>query len=278
MTHVNSRLSQAFILIALVSLSACSGLVDTENYHRIARYSLEKMKSLNPAASLTYIDRSKNPTTPLVQLRCQRSLIVKSLAIHPWFLIYDPRTDRWDKWDVYAIRGSINEREVHTLKAPTKDGQSLEELNWATQRIGYIDKLENKLFNPDEGIVLTEWSGPEARKIIDVLNQPESYPYKELYRYWPGPNSNTYVAWTLKQARVPYDMHPLAVGKDYLGPWNFGLGTSTTQSGLQIETPIVGLKAGIADGIELHILTLTFGIDLFPPAIKTPLGRYGVQE
>jgi hypothetical protein len=35
------------------------------------------------------------------------------------------------------------------------------------------------------------------------------------------------------------------------------------------------VKAGLRDGVELHLLTFTCGIGTWPPAIKTPLGRVG---
>jgi hypothetical protein len=38
------------------------------------------------------------------------------------------------------------------------------------------------------------------------------------------------------------------------------------------------VKAGLADGLELHLLTFTFGLDAWPPAIKTPLGRVGFDD
>ena len=35
---------------------------------------------------------------------------------------------------------------------------------------------------------------------------------------------------------------------------------------------------GLLDGVELHFLGGTFGLDLWPPAIKTPFGRLGFAE
>jgi len=47
---------------------------------------------------------------------------------------------------------------------------------------------------------------------------------------------------------------------------------------MQVETPLVGAKVGILDGVELHSLIFTLGIDIWPPAFKTPWGRYGFSE
>ena len=37
-------------------------------------------------------------------------------------------------------------------------------------------------------------------------------------------------------------------------------------------TPVLGLKIGLKEGIEIHIIGLAIGIDLWPPAIIVPLG------
>jgi hypothetical protein len=35
---------------------------------------------------------------------------------------------------------------------------------------------------------------------------------------------------------------------------------------------------GLRDGLEAHLLCLTLGIDAWPPAYKTPVGRLGFRE
>ena len=44
----------------------------------------------------------------------------------------------------------------------------------------------------------------------------ESYPYCERYRYWPGPNSNTFVAWVLREAGIDYKLSRKGLGQSYL--------------------------------------------------------------
>ncbi len=147
-----------------------------------------------------------------------------------------------------------------------------------TRRWGTIDKIENLMFIFKEGVVTGEWYGEDARAILRVLSRPEDYPHIETYHYWPGPNSNTYVAWVLGQSGLRVDHHPLAIGKDYIGLWGFGARATTTRTGVQIESPIIGLKLGLMDGVEVHVLGMTLGVDLWPPALKTPLGRFGMAE
>jgi hypothetical protein len=109
-----------------------------------------------------------------------------------------------------------------------------------------------------------------------ILNAPEQYPYRGYYHAWPGPNSNTYAVWILRQAGIPFDFDARAIGKDFRGI--IGGGVSGTRSGIQIETPIVGAQIGLREGVELHILCFTFGVDFWSPALKTPLGRFGFRD
>jgi hypothetical protein len=174
------------------------------------------------------------------------------MAVHYWFAAYDRERRAWARWEVWQKSGA----------APT---------SW-----GHVHK---NLTDPNAGVgggpfrVGREWHGEAARDLMRVLTRPEDYPYRNIYRAWPGPNSNTYVAWVLKQAKVAADLDPRAIGKDYCGL--MGGGVTTTQLGVQGETPIVGLEIGLREGIEIHALCLTLGLDFAAPAFKSPFGRFG---
>ena len=194
------------------------------------------------------------------------------------FLVFDPETGQWEVWDVWNPRW-MRDRTYRTKKRysgahPDEDAQIV------VRATGNVRHTQNatRLWRGPANKLMAQWTGAEAQRIVEVLRAPERYPHKDRYRIWPGPNSNTYHRWVLNEAGVGFDPHPLAVGKDYLGPWGFGLGITPTFTGLQIETPLLGAKAGILDGIELHLLVLTIGVDFWPPAIKLPTGRYGFNE
>ena len=52
--------------------------------------------------------------------------------------------------------------------------------------------------------------------IRNILSSCEQhYRYKDRYLPWPGPNSNTFVAWVLRKAGVEFDLPWKALGKDY---------------------------------------------------------------
>lgn len=214
---------------------------------------------------------------PIVQLHGRRSYVFDAIAVHPWFVAWDPVAGRWETWDVYAMRGPGRERDVSTVTLTSVDGKEFP-YEVIDERVGYIDRYAGGPYAPATGVLLGEWTGAEARRILDVLQRPDDYPYVDTYHLWPGPNSNTYAAWVMREAGVSIDLHPMQVGKDYLGLWGFGAWLTSTWSGVQVETPIVGAKVGLLDGIEVHVLALTLGVDTWPPALKTPFGRFGAPE
>ncbi len=53
--------------------------------------------------------------------------------------------------------------------------------------------------------------------IAKVETAVAAYPYPATYRTWPGPNSNTFVAYVARAVpELRLDLPPTAIGKDYL--------------------------------------------------------------
>lgn len=90
------------------------------------------------------------------------------------------------------------------------------------------------------------------------------------YWMWPGPNSNTYVESVARSCDIPVSLPSTAVGKDFRGV--IGASVTSEGTGVQLETPIVGIRLGLKEGIEVHLFGLALGIDLWPPAIIVPVG------
>lgn len=189
----------------------------------------------------------------MVQLR--RATLPRKLswvAVHYWFIVFDPEEGDWQRWEVW--------------QCPEMGGMS-----W--------DHVHRDMLHPDAGVgggrcmVVREWRGATAGRLREVIEDSPDYPCRAHYRAWPGPNSNTYVAWILRKAGVSVDLGPKAIGRDYLGP--FGVALTTTRTGIQIETVPLGFKIGLLDGVEIHVLAISLGIDILRPAIKTPFGRLG---
>jgi hypothetical protein len=119
-----------------------------------------------------------------------------------------------------------------------------------------------------------------ARAIPKIIEAVQDYPYANDYTVWPGPNSNTFVAYIGK--RVPelrMDLPSTAIGKDY--PTNGSLiDRAPSGTGYQLSMlGLLGITVAREEGVELNLLGLNFGIDFFKPAVKLPfVGRIGVGE
>ena len=133
----------------------------------------------------------------------------------------------------------------------------------------------------NEPTLIGELSGSAAAKAIPkILEAVASYPYANEYQLWPGPNSNTFMAYIgRKVPELQMDLPATAIGKDY--PIN-GSMLDRTPSGTGYQLSMLGLlgvSVGREEGFELNLLGLNFGIDFFRPALKLPfIGRLGVGE
>jgi hypothetical protein len=125
--------------------------------------------------------------------------------------------------------------------------------------------------------LLGELRGPAAVAVIERIEAAvETYPYAGTYRIWPGPNSNTFTAFVLRDApELRIDLPPTAIGKDYLGIAPVGKLPSGTGGQLSV-LGIAGIAAGVEEGLEINVLGMTFGVDPKSLALKLPfVGRLG---
>lgn len=65
--------------------------------------------------------------------------------------------------------------------------------------------------------LLKEIRGGEAEKLIPAINQAAgSYPWPSTYKAFPGPNSNTFIAWIVKKVpELELDLPFTAIGSGY---------------------------------------------------------------
>jgi hypothetical protein len=128
--------------------------------------------------------------------------------------------------------------------------------------------------------VLVDHRGPAAEAMIPKIRAAiDTYPYKDLYRTWPGPNSNTFIAHiarTVPELRVELPNH--AIGKDYL-PDGAVFADAPSGTGFQMSLlGVAGVMLALDEGIEINLLGLSFGIDFDDIGIKLPgLGRLGLS-
>lgn len=116
-----------------------------------------------------------------------------------------------------------------------------------------------------------------ARAIAKIEAAIAAYPWPRTYRTWPGPNSNTFTAWVLRQVpELGIEMPPEAIGRDYL-PAARPIARAPSGTGFQVSfLGLLGVTVARKEGLELDLLGATLGIDPLDPAIALPgLGKIG---
>ena len=65
--------------------------------------------------------------------------------------------------------------------------------------------LHKNLLAPCQGVgngpsrAIKQWADDDAKAIIEIIeSSPDSYPFNQKYGYWPGPNSNTFAQWVVR--------------------------------------------------------------------------------
>jgi hypothetical protein len=129
-----------------------------------------------------------------VQL-CRAPLpFVGAFADHYWFVVFQGSTADCQRWEVWQTR------------------------NAGGHSVGHVHR---DLLDPYAGVgggpseIVAEWHGEIAQKLRAVLEQPRDYPHCDRYHYWPGPNSNTYAAWVLREAGIDLVLDWKALGSRY---------------------------------------------------------------
>ena len=118
--------------------------------------------------------------------------VLRFVAAHYWFVVWDGAgCQRWEVWQTRNAGG---------------------------RSIGHV---HCDLKPPDAGVgggpmrVAARFTGRDAAAIAKVLREVEIYPHCDRYFVWPGPNSNTFVAWVLRRAGIAHPLHWMAFGKRY---------------------------------------------------------------
>lgn len=125
--------------------------------------------------------------------------------------------------DVWGFRGKFA---IHTWVATKAKNDSAykiyQVIGWRQRRGRPVLSISEG--NPDKpwygspAILLHEKLGDEAESLIEAIRlAAESYPFPNEYRMWPGPNSNSFVAWVaLEVPELGLDLPAKAIGQSWM--------------------------------------------------------------
>ena len=191
-------------------------------------------------------------TTPeaVIQVYAARAVRWRGIfAVHSWIAVKPAGADSYTTYEVVGWRAF-------------RGGEAVQIHNGEPDRHWFGAKPE----------LLADLRGAAAAQAIgDIEKAVAAYPWPNFYRTWPGPNSNTFVAFVTR--RVPalrVNLPPTAIGKDFLGETSF-VDRAPSGGGAQVSLwGVLGVLASAEEGIEFNILGLSFGIDPAHLGLRLP--------
>ena len=184
--------------------------------------------------------------------------------------VYGARTVRW--------RGAFG---IHPWIAVKRTGAetyiTYQIVGWRAYRGG------DALVTASDGAPDARWYGATPQLLLDrrgagvdaLIDRIEAavqrYPWGSEYRLWPGPNSNTFVAFVARAVpELGLDLPPTAIGKDYLGPSTW-VARAPSGSGWQLSLAgLAGVTVAREEGLEFNLLGLGFGVDVNDRRLRLP--------
>lgn len=191
----------------------------------------------------------------VVQVWGARTLGIKGLfGVHTWIAVKPSDAPDYTVYEVIGWR-----------------------LRWSDTALVARNRAPDRWFG-SAGELYAEKRGAGVDELIKRIDKlAADYPYAKQYTLWPGPNSNTFVAYITRAVpELQADLPATAIGKDYLGGSVFSRAPSG--GGFQFSLAgLLGISASGVDGLELNILSLNFGVG--PSGLKLPLiGRIGTPR
>jgi Protein of unknown function (DUF3750) len=177
---------------------------------------------------------------------------------HSWVVLKPENARSWSRYDVLGFA--------------SRDGAGVRNGEWLGNRPVLNRYAPDGRWFGRSPVVIVDTEGKTAAaaitKITAVIENYETL--AGHYRFWPGPNSNTFVAAVLRAApELRASLPPTAIGRDFRPSAFFGLTDSRT--GVEADLlGIVGLKVGWIEGLEINLFSFVAGLDLRQPALKLP--------
>ena len=187
-----------------------------------------------------------------VQVWGARTLGVKGIfGVHTWIAVKPTDAAEWTVYEVIGWR-----------------------LRWSDSAVVIRERRPDTWFG-SKAELYADKRGAGVDQLIERIDQAaREYPYAKTYTLWPGPNSNTFVAWIARAVpELEVDLPATAIGKDYLGASL--VARAPSGGGFQVSLAgLLGIAASRVDGLEVNLLGLNFGVS--GSGLKLPLvGRIG---
>jgi hypothetical protein len=173
-----------------------------------------------------------------------------AFAIHPWIAVKPEGATAYTTYQVIGWRAMRGGRALVVTEGAEPDR------HW----YGAAPQL------------LVEHRGPAAQALIERIDAAvQRYPWPDAYRAWPGPNSNTFVAWVAREVpALGLDLPPTAIGKDWLGPATL-VARAPSGTGWQLSLwGLAGVTVAREEGLELQLLGLGVGVDVNHARLRLP--------
>lgn len=182
----------------------------------------------------------------------------KYFAVHSWIATKEKGADHYI---VYQVIGW----NLYRKQSVVSIERDLPDRYWYSARPSLIYQIK----------------GVRAEAAIPHLKvAAKSYPYPWKYHAYPGPNSNSFIAHLIRHTpEIGVELPSDALGKDWIDDGKL-FGPSESGTGIQFSVyGLLGLTMGKAEGVEVNVLGMSFGLDILRPALKLPfVGRIGMAD
>ena len=183
-------------------------------------------------------------------------------------------------WVVFKHENARNWNRYEVLGFTSRDADGARRGQWFDNRPTLNRFVADSHWFGRRPVVIGDASGPNAEMMIprieEVIKNYETAAGR--YRFWPGPNSNTFVAAVLRAVpELGAILPPTAIGKDFRS--GFFVGRTDSRTGIEANLlGILGAKVGWIEGMEINLFGFIAGVDLVQPGLKIPgFGRIDFQ-
>lgn len=134
------------------------------------------------------------------------------------------------------------------------------------------EDVPDRMWFGQKPTVICDIRGAAAEQLIDEIEAAaKKYPYADYYETWPGPNSNTFIAYIGREVPgLKLVLPGNAVGKDYFPMFHF-FAKTPSGTGYQFSVlGVFGILIAAKEGVEINFLGLVYGFNPMTLTLKLP--------